>query len=100
MAMSFYTSFAEDLADAGLDWVADTLKVSIHTSAETYTAADNFYNESPTQVTGTNYTPGGMALASKTASAANPCVLTAADIPIAQSGTDSPTAACMYSTRW
>lgn len=88
MALSFYTRFPEDLVDAGLDWVADSIKISIHTVTETFTAADAFWvNVSTTnEVTGTNYTSGGLALANKTASLASPCVMSADDVIINQSG--------------
>lgn len=86
MALSFYTSFAEDLADAGLDWVADTINILIMTNTYTFSAAHNFRDDITNEVSGTNYSSGGLALDTKTASAANPCVMSAADEVIAQSG--------------
>ena len=56
------------LADADIDWVADTIKVSLHTS--TYTPdqdADNFHDDATNEVTGTGYTAGGASLSTKTA---------------------------------
>lgn len=86
MALSFYTSAAEDLVDATWDWVADTINIWIATNTYTFSAAHNFRDDLTNEVSGTNYSAGGLALDSKTASAANPCVMSAADEVIAQSG--------------
>jgi hypothetical protein len=86
MALSFYNSAAEDLFDATWDWVADTINIMLMTSTYTFSAAHAFRSSITNEVTGTGYTAGGLALASKTASAANPCVLSANDVVIAQSG--------------
>lgn len=84
MALSFYTSFAEDLADAGLDWVADTINIVLMTNTYTFSAAHNMRDDLTNEVSGTGYSSGGLALDSKTASAANPCVMSAADEVISQ----------------
>lgn len=86
MALSFYDSSAEDFADAGWDWVADTINILIMTNTYTFSAAHNFRDDITNEVTGTGYSAGGLALDNKTASAANPCVLSADDEVIAQSG--------------
>ena len=86
MALSFYTSAAEDFADAGWDWVADTINLLIMTNTYTFSAAHNFRDDITDEVTGTGYSAGGLALDNKSASAANPCVLSADDEVIAQNG--------------
>jgi hypothetical protein len=86
MALTFYASFAEDLADAGLDWVADTINIMILTNTYTFSAAHAFRSSITNEVTGTGYSAGGLALDSKTATLANPCVMSSADEVIAQSG--------------
>lgn len=93
MALSFYTSFAEDLADAGLDWVADDIRIMLMANAYTFSAAHNFRDDITNEIAnGNGYATGGLALDSKTASAANPCVMTAADEIIAQNGAGFTTA--------
>jgi hypothetical protein len=87
MALSSYTSFAKKLWDNDVDFVADTLKLYIATNAGyTYSAAHDFADDLAGEVSGTNYNAGGMSLANKSSSAANPSVLTADDIVLAQSG--------------
>lgn len=86
MALTFYTSAAEDFADAGWDWVADTINIVIMTNSYTFAAGDNFRDDLDNEVSGTGYSSGGLALDTKTASAANPCVLSADDEVISQSG--------------
>ena len=86
MALGFYTSSAEDFADAGWDWVADTINLMIMTSTYAFSAAHAFRSDITDEVSGTGYSAGGLALDNKSASAANPCVLSADDEVIAQSG--------------
>ena len=86
MALSFYNSAAEDLFDAGWDWVADTINIWIATNTYAFSAAHTFRSNLTNEVTGTGYTANGLALDGKSASAANPCVLSANDEVIAQSG--------------
>ena len=86
MALSFYTSVARQLFVGSVwDWVANTINIQIMTDTYTFSAAHDFRNDLTNEVTGTNYTAGGLALDNKTASAANPTVLTADDEVIAQS---------------
>jgi hypothetical protein len=84
MALSFYNSFAEDLIDSTWDWVADTINILIMTNTYTFSAGHAFRSSITNEVTGTGYTAGGLALDGKSATAANPCVLSANDEVIAQ----------------
>jgi hypothetical protein len=86
MALSFYTSFAEDLVMAVWNWESNTINILLMTNTYTFSAAHNFRDDITNEVTGTGYTAGGLALDGKTSSAANPSVLTANDEVIAQSG--------------
>lgn len=86
MALSFYTSSAKDFATGVVSWVAGTYNIMLMTSTYTYSAAHDFRNDITNEVSGTNYSSGGLALDNKSASAANPCVLTADDEVVAQSG--------------
>lgn len=50
-----------------VDWVTDTIKVSIHGSGYTWDQdAHDYYNDVTSEVSGTNYTAGGVTLGSKT----------------------------------
>ncbi len=85
--MDWFTSFAKKLSDNDVDFLADTIKMSIHTSSYPYAAGPGaFYDTVSSEVSGTNYTAGGVSLATKTTSAADPCVWDCDDITIAQSG--------------
>ena len=86
MALTFYTSFAKKLFDADVDLLVDTINLLIMTNAGyTLNAATHAFRSDITgEVTGTGYTAGGLALGTKSTSAANPSVFTAADIVIAQ----------------
>lgn len=85
MALSWYTSAARNLFVATYDWVSQNFSIVLATNTYTFAAAHTFRSDITNEVTGTNYTTGGAALASKTASSANPTVLTSADPVIAQS---------------
>lgn len=86
MALSFYPSVARQLFVGSVwDWVANTINIMIMTNTYTFSATHDFRDDITNEVTGTNYTAGGLALDNKTASAANPTVLTANDEVIAQS---------------
>ena len=55
------------LADADLDWLADTVKVSLHTA--TYSPnedTDDYHDDATNEISGTGYTAGGATLGSKT----------------------------------
>ncbi len=87
--MDWYTGFGKKLSDNDIDFLADTIKMSIHTSSYSYAAGIGtgvYFDSATNEVTGTNYTAGGATLASKTTSAADPCVWDCDDITIAQSG--------------
>jgi hypothetical protein len=85
MALSFYTRSANDFAIAGVSWVAANYNIIVLSNTYTFSAAHNWRSDLTNEVTGTNYTAGGILLASKTASSANPCVLTSNDVVINQS---------------
>ena len=64
----FYGAAASHLADGDIDWVADTINCTLHTSSytpnqDTHDYGDDLTNECPNSG---NYTTGGAALASKT----------------------------------
>ena len=84
MALTFYNSFAKKLFDADVDLLVDTINLLIMANAYTFSAAHDFRDDITNEVTGTGYTAGGLALGTKSTSAANPSVFTAADIVIAQ----------------
>ena len=101
MALAFYTSFAEDLADAGLDWVADDLRLALMTNTYAFSAAHAFRAALTNEIaTGNGYTTGGLALDTKTATAANPCVMTAADEVVAQNAAGFTTARKYTLLKW
>jgi hypothetical protein len=85
MALTFYTRAANDFAIAGVSWVALNYNLIILSNTYTFSAAHNWRSDLTNEVSGTNYTAGGIVLPSKTASSANPCVLTSNDVVIAQS---------------
>ena len=87
MALSVYTSHLEETYDKGMDWVADTINIIIMTNAGyTFSAAHNFRDDLGTEVSGTGYSAGGLALDNKTLSAANPSLASSDDEVIAQNG--------------
>ena len=86
MALSFYDSSARDFATGVVAWVSGTYNILLMTSSYTFSAAHNFRDDITNEVSGTNYSSGGLALDNKSASSANPSVLTADDEVIAQSG--------------
>jgi hypothetical protein len=87
MALTFYTATARKLVVGSVfDLVANTLNLMIMTSTYTFSAAHDFRDDITNEVTGTGYTAGGLALANKSVSSANPAVFTADDIVVAQSG--------------
>jgi hypothetical protein len=68
--ISWFGAGATHAMDADLDWVADTIKVSLHTS--TYTPnldTDDFHNDATNELSASgNYTAGGESLANKSRS--------------------------------
>lgn len=86
MALTAYTSWAKDLAVGNFVWATATdYRIMILTSAYTFSAAHDFRNDLTNEVSGTNYTASGGPIDNNTASAANPCVMSADDIIYAQS---------------
>jgi 3D (Asp-Asp-Asp) domain-containing protein len=83
--MDWYTSAGKKILDADIDFLLDTIKVYIATTAYTFSALHDFIDDATNQVTGTGYTAGGETLAGKSTSAANPSVFDANDVVIAQS---------------
>jgi hypothetical protein len=93
VALTAYTSWAKDLATGLFLWTSATdYRIGLLTSSYTFSAAHDFRNDWTNEVTGTNYTAGGGAVDNNTASAANPCVMSADDIAYAQSGSGFSTA--------
>lgn len=86
MALSFPNSVARDIATGVVSWVAGTYHILLVQAAFVYAATMNFRDDVTSEVSGTNYSAGGLAIDNKTASSANPTVLTADDETIAQSG--------------
>jgi hypothetical protein len=87
--MQWYPKCVKKIVDNDLDYLADTMKCAIVTSSYTYSENHEFFDSLTNEVTGTNYTAGGVTLASKTTSIATtvvPCVWDCDDITIAQSG--------------
>lgn len=66
--ITVYGAAQGHLADADIDWVADTIKVSLHTSS--YTPAqdtDDFHDDATNELSGTGgYTAGGATIGNKT----------------------------------
>jgi hypothetical protein len=85
MALSWYTVAARNLFTATYDWVSNNINIWLATNTYTFSAAHSFRSDLTNEVTGTNYTAGGLLLDTKTASSANPTVLTSADEVVAQS---------------
>ena len=81
MALTFYTSSTKDFATGVFAWVSGTYKVVVMTSTYTFSAAHAFRSDLTNEVSGTNYSSGGMSIANKTASSANPSVLSGDDWP-------------------
>lgn len=54
-------------ASAGIDWLVDTIKISLHTSTLTPNPdTHTYFSDLTNEVTGTGYTAGGATLATKT----------------------------------
>jgi len=66
--LTVYGLALDALADADVDWLADTIKVALVTSSYTpnQDTHDFFDDVSANEVTGTGYTAGGITLANKT----------------------------------
>lgn len=65
--LTVYGKALDHLADADVDWTADTIKCSLHTSS--YTPAQDthdFYDDVTNEVSSANYSAGGASLANKT----------------------------------
>ena len=92
MALSAFTAVANRFVTAGLSWTADVIHLILLTNTYTFSAAHDFRDDLTAEVTGTNYTAGGLLLDNRTASAANPTVMTADDEVVAQSGAGFSTA--------
>ena len=67
MADVIYNSYKKILGDGAIDWLTDTIKVMLVTSAYTPDQdAHDFKDDITNEISGTGYTAGGAALASKT----------------------------------
>lgn len=72
MASVIYNSFKRDSANGSIDLDTDTIKIALVTSAYTPDIdAHTKFSDITNEVTGTGYTAGGAALASKTVTADN-----------------------------
>lgn len=90
MASKIYGSFMGKALNKEIDWDSDTIKVALVSSAYTpnQDTHDYYDDVSGSEVSGTGYTAGGAALASKTLTydaANNVTVLDAADVTWANS---------------
>ena len=67
MASGVYNQFKAEVMKGTFNLVSDTVKVALMTGSHAFTAEnDNWADVSANQTTGTGYTAGGQALASKT----------------------------------
>jgi hypothetical protein len=76
-AMTFYDKFKENQldGDAFIDFNTDTIKVMLTSSLYVpNSATDDFKNDVTNEVSGTNYTAGGVALTAKTVALAGSVV--------------------------
>ena len=78
MASGIYNRFKANLMNKEVDLEADTIKVALYDNTHVFTATDNVYTAT-NEVTGTGYTAGGAALASKTVTQAATTKFDAAD---------------------
>ena len=60
----FYNNATKDILDGTIDLDSDTLKVSLHTSTYSPDATHDFFSDLTNEVTGDNYTAGGVTLGS------------------------------------
>ena len=65
MASGIYNRFKANLMNKEVDLEADAIKVALYNSSHSFTAGDNVYTVT-NEISGTGYTAGGAALASKT----------------------------------
>lgn len=65
MASGVYNTFKSEIMKKSMDLVNDTIKVALYTSSASFVAEDDSYSTT-NEVSGTGYTAGGQALASKT----------------------------------
>jgi len=81
---SLYTKFPKALANAEINWIADTIKVALVTSAYSPNQdVHGYFSDIVNEATGTGYTAGGATLVSKTvtqADASNKQTFDAADV--------------------
>ena len=89
ITVSKYYKFLEGqiagTANAVIDFDTDTIKVSLHTVTYTPTqATDDFWDNTSNEVSGTNYTTKGAALASKTITGGATTTFDAADVTWSQ----------------
>jgi len=64
-SITFYDTATKNILDGTIDLDTNTIKVSLHTSSYTPSVAHDFLNDVSNEVTGSNYTAGGVALGSK-----------------------------------
>lgn len=72
MANAAYNSYKDLLIEGGIDYLTDTIKVALVTSAYAVNIdAHTYFSDITNEVTGTGYTAGGATLATKTSTQDN-----------------------------
>ena len=79
MASGIYNRCKANLMNKEIDLEADTIRVALYNNTHTFAATDNVYTTT-NEITGTGYTAGGAALASKTVTQAATTKFDAADL--------------------
>lgn len=89
MANAVYNSYKDDLIEANVAYLTDTIKIALVTSSYTVDIdAHNFFDDITNEVVGTGYTAGGATLGSKTSTQDNTNnrgVMDAADVTFSAS---------------
>src|SRR3990167_2554970 len=78
MASGIYNRFKANVLNKEIDLEADTIKVALYNNTHVFTATDTVYTTT-NEITGTGYTAGGAALASKAVTEAATTKFDAAD---------------------
>lgn len=72
MANAIYNSYKDDMIEANIAYLTDTIKIALVTSSYTPDIdAHNFFDDITNEVAGTGYTAGGDTLGSKTSTQDN-----------------------------
>ncbi len=99
MANAVYNSYKDDMIEANVVYLTDTIKLALVTSSYTVDIdSHNFFDDITNEVAGTGYTAGGATLGSKTSTQDNTNnrgVMDAADVTFSSS-TITARAAILY----